>query len=70
MAKFNFGNLGFNHINFSKKHEADETYSDRLVSECRGKECIIKREIEKMLSYICDNTANLARTTYPGVDMF
>jgi|GEM_PF-2995350 len=69
MAKFNFGSLGFDQINFLKKHETDESYANRLVSECNGKESIIKREIEKMLSFMCDNTANLARTTYPGIDM-
>lgn len=69
MAKFNFGNFGFNQINFLKKNDLDERFADRLVSECKGKEVAFKKEIEKILCSICDNTSNQARTSYPGIDM-
>jgi hypothetical protein len=69
MFKFDFEKLGFDNINFLKRHEGDENYTDRLLSECSNSEAKIKQDIEKVLCLLCNNTANLARTEYPGIDI-
>ncbi|MDD3014379.1 MAG: hypothetical protein PHC34_11810 [Candidatus Gastranaerophilales bacterium] len=69
MSKFDFGKLGFDRINFLKRHELDETFTDKILIDVKNKETKIKNEIEKVLCFICDNTANNARTSYPGIDI-
>lgn len=69
MFKFDFEQLGFDNINFLKRHDGDETYVSRLLSECHISEEKIKQDVEKVLCLLCSNTANLARTEYPGIDI-
>jgi len=69
MAKFDFGKFGFDRINFLKRNETEETFADRLLIDINKKETNIKNEIEKVLCFMLDNTANTARTSYPGIDI-
>jgi len=69
MSKFDFEKLGFDRISFFKKNETDETFASRLLIDIADKELKIKNEIEKVLCFMFDNTANAARATYPGIDM-
>jgi hypothetical protein len=69
MAKFDFGKFGFDRISFLKRNETEETFTDKLLVNIDQKEANIKNEIEKVLCFMLDNTANAARATYPGIDM-
>jgi hypothetical protein len=69
MSKFDFGNNSFDQIDYIKKNECDETFVQKVLMGKFNRKIDISQEIEKVLAFMCNNTANIARSSYPGIDI-